>query len=126
MQVRSFAYVIYNNSRFEAKTIKKIKNLFLELKIKSRYIRKRFRDHVQPTIVTYKRNRKFKRNVIFNKKKEKHKCYRVRMKESIQQVKQNAPDQNAINFSSAVLSVKKMSLLVRRPSFVTTLSDINW
>ena len=82
------------------------KFIVLEHNIKSRHIQKRNRDHVQPTIVTCKGNR-FKRNIILNKKKEKHKRYRVRKKENIQQTKQNAPDQNTINLSSAVLSVEK-------------------
>ena len=35
-------------------------------------------------------------------------------------------DQNAINLSSAVLAVEQKSLLAKCPSFVATLSDINW
>ena len=48
----------------------------------SRHIRKRNRDHVQPTILTRKRNKRFRRNIILNKKKEERKRYRVRKKEN--------------------------------------------
>ena len=36
------------------------------------------------------------------------------------------PEQNAINLSSKVLSPADKSLLKKGPSFVTTLTDINW
>ena len=76
--------------------------------------------------MTHKRNRRFKRNVILNKRMEKRKRYRARKKENKQQVKQNAPYQNAINLSNTVLSEEQKSILVKGPSFLRIPSDINW
>ena len=39
-----------------------------------------------------------------NKRKEKRKRYRSKKKQSIKEIKQNAPDQNTINLSNSVLS----------------------
>ena len=82
--------------------------------------------HVQPTTMTHKRNRRFKRNVILNKRTEKRKRYRARKKENKQQVKQNAPYQIAINLSKIVLYEEQNSILVKCPSFLSIPSDINW
>ena len=61
-----------------------------------------------------------------NKRKEKRKRYRSKKKQSIKEIKQNAPDQNAINLSNSVLSEEQKSLLKKGPSFVPTPTDINW
>ena len=50
----------------------------------------------------------------------------TREKENVKQIKQNAPDQNAINLSNTVLSDEQRSLLAKVPSFVPTPLDINW
>ena len=41
-------------------------------------------------------------------------------------MKQNIPDQNAINLSNTVLYEDQKSLLVKDPSFAPTPSDIKW
>ena len=61
-----------------------------------------------------------------NKRKEKRKRYRSKKKQSIKEIEQNAPDQNAINLSNSVLSEEQKSLLKKGPSFVPTPTDINW
>ena len=61
-----------------------------------------------------------------NKRKEKRKRYRSKKKKSIKEIKQNAPDQNAINLFNSVLSEEQKSLLKKGPSFVPTPTDINW
>ena len=48
----------------------------LEQKIKSRQVRKLRRDTIRPTTSVCKRNRRFKKDVIANKRKEKRKRYR--------------------------------------------------
>ena len=61
-----------------------------------------------------------------DKRKEKRKRYRSKKKQIIKEIKQNAPDQNAINLSNTVLSEEQISLLKKGPSFVPTPTDINW
>ena len=97
----------------------------LEQKIKSRQVQNLSRDNIRPTASVRKRNRRFKKAVIVNKRKEKRKRYRSKKKQSTKQIKQNAPDQNAINFSNSVLSEEQKSLLKRGPSFVPTPTDNN-
>ena len=116
-------------TRENYKLIKKLvaeKVVTLEQKVKSRQVRKLSRDNIQPTTSVRKRNRRFKKDVIVNKRKEKRKRYRSKKKQSIKEIKQNAPDQNAINFSNSVLSEEQKSLLKKGPSFVPTPTDINW
>ena len=75
------------------KLIKKIlaqKVVILERNIKSQ-------DHIQHKIATQKRNRRFKRNIAVDKRKEKRKRYKARKKDNITETIENAPDQNAIN-----------------------------
>ena len=52
--------------------------------------------------------------------------YRSKKKQSIKEIKQNALDQNAINFSKSVLSEEQKPLLNKGPSFVRTPTDNNW
>ena len=101
------------------KLIKKVlaeKVVTLEQKIKSRQVRKLSRDNIRPTTSVRKRNRRFKKDVIVNKRKEKRKRYRSKKKQSIKEIKQNAPDQNAINLSNSVrrakITTKKKVLLL--------------
>ena len=94
-------------TRENYKLIKKLvaeKVVTLEQKVKSRQVRKLSRDNIQPTTSVRKRNRRFKKDVIVNKRKEKRKRYRSKKKQSIKEIKQNDPDQNAINLSNSVLS----------------------
>ena len=60
------------------------------------------------------------------KLKEKRRNRRDKQKQSFARIKETAPDQNAINLTSTVLSESQKSLLRKRPSFVPTPSDINW
>ena len=81
---------------------------------------------MQSTTSIRKRNRRIKKDAIVNKRKEKRKRYRSKKKQSIKEIKQNAPDQNVINLSNSVLSKEQKSLLIKGPSFVPTPADINW
>ena len=72
------------------KPIKKVvaeKVVILELKIKSRQVQKISRNNIQPTTSVCERNRRFKKDVILNKRKEKRKMYRFKKKESIKEIK---------------------------------------
>ena len=73
-----------------------------------------------------KRNRRFKRNIAIDKRKEKRKRYKARKKNDIKEIIENAPDQNAINLSNAVLSEDQKTLLKKGPSFIPTPTNINW
>ena len=113
-------------TRENYKLIKKIvaeKVVILERKIKSSQVRKISRDNIQPTRSVRKRNRRFKRNVIVGKRKEKRKRYRYKKKQIIKEIKQNAPDQNAINLSKTVLSKEQKSLLKRKVLFLYRLQQ---
>ena len=136
-EIRTVRTKRYNNcnniknktTRENYELIKKIvaeKVVTLKQKIKSRQVRKLSRDNIRFTTSVCKRNRRFKKDVIVNKRKEKRKRYRSKKKQSIKEIKQNAPDQNAINLSNSVLSEKQKSLLKKGPSFVPTPTDINW
>ena len=64
--------------------------VILERNIKSQ-------EHIQHKIAPQKRNRRFKRNIAVDKRKEKCKRYKARKKDNITEITENAPDQNAIN-----------------------------
>ena len=89
--------------------------------MKSRHSCKKERDQIQHTTAPQKRNR-FKRNIAIDKRKEKQKQYKARKKDDIKEIIENAPNQNAINLSNAVLSEDQKTLLKKGPS----LTDINW
>ena len=72
-----------------------------------------------------KRNRRFKRNIAIDKRKEKRKRYKARKKNDIKEIIENAPYQNAINLSNAVLSEDQKTLLKKGPSFIPTPTNIN-
>ena len=61
-----------------------------------------------------------------DKRKEKRKRYRSKKKQIIKEIKQDVPDQNAINLYNTVLSEQQKSQLKKGPSFVPTPTDINW
>ena len=116
-------------TRESYKLIEKIvagKVVTLEQKIKSRQLRKLTRDNIRPTASVRNRNRRFKKDVIVNKRKEKRKRYRSKKNQCIKEILKNAPDQNAINLSNSVLSKEQKSLLKKGPSFVPSPTDINW
>ena len=108
-------------TRESYKVIRKIvaeKVVILEQKIKSCQARKISRDNIQPTASVPKRSRRFKKDVIVNKGKEKRERYRSKKKQSINEIKQNTPDQNAINLFNSVqrakITTKKKVLLLYR------------
>ena len=116
-------------TRENYKLIKKLvaeKVVTIEQKIKSRQVRKLSRDNIRSTASVRKRNRRFKKDVMVNKRKEKRKRYRSKKQQNIKEIKQIASDQNAINFSNSLLSEEQKSLLKKGPSSVPTLADINW
>ena len=97
----------------------------LERDIKLRHQRKFARDNIE--IVEQKRkNRRFSKKQLLAKIKQKRRSSRKKYKQKIQSIKDNAPDQNAINLSSLELSDVQKSLLLKGPSFVPTPADINW
>ena len=107
-------------TRENYKHIKKVvaeKVVILEQKIKSHQIRKISHDKHTTYYISLKK-RWFKKDVIVNKRKEKHERYRSKKKQTIRELKQNAPDQNTINLSNSVLSKKQKALLKKGPSFV--------
>ena len=107
-------------TRENYKHIKKVvaeKVVILEQKIKSHQIRKISHDKHTTYYISLKK-RWFKNNVIVNKRKEKRERYRFKKKQTIKEIKQNAPDQNTINLSNSVLSKEQKALLKKGPSFV--------
>ena len=75
-----------NTTKENYKLIKKTvaqKVVILEHKIKSRDSRKKQRDHIQHATAPQKRNRRFKRNIAIDKRKEKRKRYKARKKDDI-------------------------------------------
>ena len=107
-------------TRENYKHIKKVvaeKVVILEQKIKSHQIRKISHDKHTTYYISLKK-RWFKNNVIMNKRKEKRERYRSKKKQTIKEIKQNAPDQNTINLSNSVLSKEQKALLKKGPSFV--------
>ena len=57
------------------------------------------------------------------KKKKRNKCS---FKGRIKKVKENSPDQNAINLSSRDLSPSQKSVLAKEPTFLPTPTSVNW
>ena len=107
-------------TRENYKHIKKVvaeKVVILEQKIKSHQIQKISHDKHTTYYISLKK-RWFKNNVIVNKRKEKRERYRSKKKQTIKEIKQNAPDQNTINLSNSVLSKEQKALLKKGPSFV--------
>ena len=75
-----------NTTKENYKLIKKTvaqKVVILEHKIKSRDSRKKQRDHIQHATAPQKRNRRFKRNIAIDKRKQKRKRYKARKKDDI-------------------------------------------
>ena len=81
---------------------------------------------MQHATAPQKRNRRFKRNMAIDKRKEKRKRYKARKKDDIKEIIGNAPDQNVINLSNAVLSEDQKTFLKKGPSFIPISTDINW
>ena len=79
----NYSNIKNKTTRENYKLIKKVvaeKVVILERKIKARQVRKISRDNIQPTRSVRKRNRRFKKNVIVDKRKEKRKRYRSKKK----------------------------------------------
>ena len=73
-----------------------------------------------------RKNRRFSRKQLINKKKLKRVRHKNNYRERIHFAKVNGPDQNAINLSSLKLTSPQKSLLSKGPSFVPTPKDVNW
>ena len=101
----------------------------MEKAIRRRHSRKLSRDKITEhhNIDNKKRkNRRFSKKQLINKKKLKRVRHKNNYRERIQFPKVNGPDQNAINLSSLNLTSPQKSLLSKGPSFVPTPKDVNW
>ena len=98
----------------------------IEKNTKRRHQRKIERDNlcIENNNNNNKRNRRFSRKQM-EKKREK-KRVKLNRKERIRKAKEEAPDQNAINLSSKVLTTPQKSVLGKGQSFISTLNDVNW
>ena len=78
----------------------------IETSIKNRQKRKLQRDNVSAVIAgkNQRKNRRFYRNQLERKKREKRKRNKCSFKEIIKKIKENSPDQNAINLSTRDLT----------------------
>ena len=97
--------------------------------IKRRHSRKSSRDKITEhhNIDNKKRkNRRFSKKQLINKKKLKRVRHKNNYRERIQFAKVNGPDQNAINLSTLNLTSPQKPLLSKGPSFVPTPKDVNW
>ena len=63
---------------------------------------------------------------LIQQRKIKNESSKENYRNKINEIKANAPDQNAINLSITTLPKAQESLLMKGPSFVPTLSDVNW
>ena len=57
---------------------------------------------------------------------EKRERYKHNRKQRITNIKNNLPDQNAINVSAVSLTTPQKSILKKGPCFVPTPSDVTW
>ena len=92
----------------------------IETSIKNRQKRKLQRDNVSAVIAgkNQRKNRRFYRNQLERKKREKRKRNKCSFKERIKKIKENSPDQNAINLSTRDLTPSQ--------KFVPTPTSVNW
>ena len=51
---------------------------------------------------------------------------KLNRKESTRKVREEGPDQNAINLSSKVLTTPQKSVLAKGPAFTSTPNDVDW
>ena len=101
---------------------------YMEKATRRRHSRKLLRDKIteHQNIDSKKRkNRRFSKKQLANKKKLKRVRIKNNYRERIHLVKVNGPDQNAINVSSLNLTSPQKSLLSKGPSFVPTPKDVN-
>ena len=63
---------------------------------------------------------------LIQQRKIKNESSKENYRNKINEIKANAPDQNAINLSITNLPKAQESLLMKGPSFVPILSDVNW
>ena len=102
---------------------------YMEKAIRRRHSRKLSRDKITEhhNIDNKKRkNRRFSKKQLINKKKLKRVRHKNNYRERIQFAKVNGPDQNAINLSTLNLTSPQKPLLSKGPSFVPTPKDVNW
>ena len=100
----------------------------METSIKNRHKRKLQRDNVNAVIAgkNQRKNRRFSRNQLERKKREKKKRNKCSFKERIKKIKENCPDQNAINLSTRDLTPSQKSVLAKGPTFAPTPTSVNW
>ena len=60
------------------------------------------------------------------KKHEKRKRNKCSFKERIKKIKEDSPEQNAINLSTRNLTPLQKSVLAKRSTFVPTPTSVNW
>ena len=65
------------------------------------------------------------KNVKEKKRKEK-KINKCSFKERIKKIKENSPDQNAINLSTRDLTPSQKPVLAKGPTFLPTPTSVNW
>ena len=102
---------------------------YMEKAIRRRHSRKLSRDKITEhyNIDNKKRkNRRFCKKQLINKKKLKPVRHKNNYRERIQFAKVNGPDENAINLSSLNLTSPQKSLLSKGPFFVPTAKYVNW
>ena len=115
----------------EIETIKR--NIYsIKNSIKRKTVQKQNRKHRRDNISNKdnigkpKKKRRFNRDLLTQKRKIKNKRRKENYRNKINEIKANAPDQNAINLSTTTLTEAQKSLLMKGPSFVPTPSDVNW
>ena len=72
------------------------------------------------------KNRRFSKDEISVKKKNKRKINKTNNRQRIALAKEIGPDQNAMNLSCLNLALPQKSLLAKGSSFIPTHADINW
>ena len=97
--------------------------------VRQRHSRKLSRDkidlHSKDVQAKQPKNRRFSKDAITAKKKNKPKRNKTNSKRRIALAKESGPDQNAINLSCLNLTSPRNLLLAKEPSFIPTPADIN-
>ena len=100
----------------------------METSIKNWLKRKLQRDNVDVVIAgkIQRKNRRFPRNELEQKKHEKKKRNKCSFKEKIKKIKEKSPDKSAINLSTRDLTPLQKSVLAKGSTFVPTPTSVNW
>ena len=120
--------MLHNEFKTKCRWIKK-KVDGIQRTVRQRHSRKLLRDkidlHSKNIQEKRSKNRRFSRDEISVKKKNKRKGNKNNNKQRIALAKENGPDQNAIKLSCLNLTSSQKSLLAKGPSFIPTPADIN-